>query len=488
MGPTAPTVDDPEKPERLATEPDPSHIPPRHPGGSGRPSTRSTRARSPIRTATASGTCGHPQPTSSDLVWLGVDALWLSPFYRSPMVDFGYDVSDHCDVDPVFGTIDDFDRLLADAHDARPQGDHRLGAEPHVRPASLVRRRALGPVERGTGTGTSGGTARPDGRPPNNWVSAFDLSAPAWTLRRGDRVSGTSTSSNPASRISTGTSPKSSRRCTTSLRFWLDRGVDGFRADAIPCIGKDPALPDDPEGRVGIPHCVFNDEPVTHGASARSGSWSTPTATGSWSARSSSSRPRRSRTYYGSGDELHLAFNFPPLFATWKADAWSECLAQDLAGARPARRMADLGPLQPRQPPPSDPLRLRRRARRRGRRGADAAAARHGRRAAAVLLLTLRGTHPSSTRGRSSACWTPRSPTIGWSTQAAVTAAARRFPGTARTDHGWPTAAGLASVAALPAGPGERNYRDLRRRPRLDPPPLPPAARAPSPDAGPRLR
>src|SRR3954449_929999 len=51
------------------------------------------------------------------LAWLGVDALWLSPFYRSPMADFGYDVSDYCDVDPIFGTLDDFDRLLADAHE-----------------------------------------------------------------------------------------------------------------------------------------------------------------------------------------------------------------------------------------------------------------------------------------------------------------------------------------------------------------------------------
>ena len=51
------------------------------------------------------------------LQWLGVDAIWLSPFYRSPMADFGYDVSDHCDVDPVFGTLDDFDRLLEEAHD-----------------------------------------------------------------------------------------------------------------------------------------------------------------------------------------------------------------------------------------------------------------------------------------------------------------------------------------------------------------------------------
>src|ERR1700716_1105523 len=54
----------------------------------------------------------HPDP----LEWLGVDAIWISPFFRSPMADFGYDVADYCDVDPLFGTLDDFDRLLADAH------------------------------------------------------------------------------------------------------------------------------------------------------------------------------------------------------------------------------------------------------------------------------------------------------------------------------------------------------------------------------------
>ena len=51
-----------------------------------------------------------------DLAWLGVDALWISPFYRSPMVDFGYDISDYCDVDPRFGTLEEFDRLLEEAH------------------------------------------------------------------------------------------------------------------------------------------------------------------------------------------------------------------------------------------------------------------------------------------------------------------------------------------------------------------------------------
>jgi hypothetical protein len=73
------------------------------------------------------------------LTWLGVDAIWLSPIFRSPMADFGYDVADYRDVDPLFGSLADLDRLVAEAH-ARAACAPRLGAEPHVGPSSLVRR------------------------------------------------------------------------------------------------------------------------------------------------------------------------------------------------------------------------------------------------------------------------------------------------------------------------------------------------------------
>ena len=69
---------------------------------------------------------------------LGVEAIWVSPFFKSPMADFGYDIADYRAVDPVFGTLADFDRLVASGARSRTQGDHRPGAEPHLRPARVV--------------------------------------------------------------------------------------------------------------------------------------------------------------------------------------------------------------------------------------------------------------------------------------------------------------------------------------------------------------
>src|SRR5688572_14464240 len=114
------------------------------------------------------------------LQWLGVDAIWLSPFFRSPMADFGYDVADYCDVDPLFGTLTDFDALVTDAHardiwvvvDLVP--NHSSDQHPWFQES---RRDRTNPkrdwyVWR---------DPSPDGGPPNNWTAAF-TNTPAWTL------------------------------------------------------------------------------------------------------------------------------------------------------------------------------------------------------------------------------------------------------------------------------------------------------------------
>jgi len=115
------------------------------------------------------------------LAWLGVDALWLSPVFRSPMADFGYDVSDHCDIDPLFGTLADFDRLLADAHarGIRLLLDFVPNHTSDRHPWFVEARRARTGPRRGWYVWRE---PAPGGGPPNDWVAAFGRRPPAWTF------------------------------------------------------------------------------------------------------------------------------------------------------------------------------------------------------------------------------------------------------------------------------------------------------------------
>ena len=106
------------------------------------------------------------------LRWLGIDAVWVSPIYPSPMKDFGYDVADYCNVHPQFGTLQDFDELVRRSAWARAQSHSRLRAQSHVGPASVVCREpllAIEPEARLVHLARSGA----DGGPPNNWLSNF---------------------------------------------------------------------------------------------------------------------------------------------------------------------------------------------------------------------------------------------------------------------------------------------------------------------------
>ncbi|MFQ5514981.1 MAG: alpha-amylase family glycosyl hydrolase [Myxococcota bacterium] len=309
------------------------------------------------------------------LAWLGVDGLWLSPFYRSPMRDFGYDVSDHRDVDPLFGTLDDFDALLEAAHvrglrvlidwvPAHTSSEHPWFIESC---RSRTGRRRDWYVWRDSG---------PDGSPPNNWTSAFTGGSPAWT--RDERTGQLYLHSFlPEQPDLNWRNPDVVAAMHETLRFWLRRGVDGFRADVVHNILKDPELRDVASELAPLPHVVLNDEPGTH-ALLRDIRRVLDEFDGNrlMVGEVFLLRTEQIVRYYGRGDELQLCFCFPPLFAPWEADAWHEALAETFGSFDPADAW------------PTWVLSNHDQPRHRTRYGGSERRAR----AAAVLLLSLRGT------------------------------------------------------------------------------------------------
>jgi alpha-glucosidase len=180
----------------------------------------------------------------SSLAALGIDAIWLSPFYRSPQKDAGYDVSDYISVDPLFGTLDDFDQMVKEAHrlslrvmiDLVP--NHSSSEHEWFQKAL---RAAPGSVERSyyhfkDGRGENGEL------PPNNWQSMFG--GPAWTrVEDGQWYVHLFDSSQPDLNWE---NPLVRQEFEEILRFWLDRGVDGFRVDQPHAMAKAEGLPDHP--------------------------------------------------------------------------------------------------------------------------------------------------------------------------------------------------------------------------------------------------
>jgi alpha-glucosidase len=326
----------------------------------------------------------------AELAWLGIDALWISPFYRSPMADFGYDVSDYCDVDPIFGDLAAFDALLAEAHalglrviiDWVP--NHTSDQHPWFLDAasrkSSEHRNWYVWREQGD-----------DGAPPNNWVAAFDLTAPAWSVHP-DTGEWYLHLFDPAQPDLNWDEPAVVEAMHEVLRFWLDRGVDGFRADVLHTIGKFPDLPDDPPAVAGIPHCALNDVPVTHervrGIRSLVDSYADDRVlVGEIYLMTTEAIA----SYYGHGDEVHLAFNFPALYSPWSADRWRASIEETEAtlGAREAWPTWVLS----NHDNPRHRTRYDVAAQRRGEDAATTARRSEARaRAAAVLLLTLRGT------------------------------------------------------------------------------------------------
>ena len=185
------------------------------------------------------------------LVELGVDAVWLSPIFPSPMADFGYDVADYCGIDPMFGTLDDFDRLLAAAHRAGLKLilDFVPNHTSDQHPWFVESRSARSSPKRDWYIWRD---PKPDGAPPNNWLSEFG--GPAWTF---DETSGqyyyhAYLAAQPDLNWR---NPEVRTAMLDVLRFWLARGVDGFRVDAIHHLFEDEQFRDNPLNRIGAREC-----------------------------------------------------------------------------------------------------------------------------------------------------------------------------------------------------------------------------------------
>jgi len=264
---------------------------------------------------------------------LGVDAVWLTPFYRSPMVDGGYDVADYRDVDPLFGDLAAFDRLVADAHahglrvivDLVP--NHSSSAHPWFRQALAAPK---GSPERDRYIFRDD----VDGSPPNNWQSVFG--GPAWTLLAdGQWYLHLFAPEQPDLNWR---NPEIHQEFLGVLRFWLDRGVDGFRIDVAMGLYKAEGLPSVPADEQGM--------------SSESPIWGRPEVHGvyrEWRKVLDSYDGERMAVgevwtdsaedlaRYVRPDELHQCFNFAWLEAPWEAQAFRTVIDDTFAalGAAP---------------------------------------------------------------------------------------------------------------------------------------------------------
>jgi alpha-glucosidase len=176
------------------------------------------------------------------VAWLGVDAVWISPIYPSPMKDFGYDISDYCDIAPTFGTLGDFDELIAEIHRRRiklildfvpnhTSDQHRWFLESRSSRDNPRRDWYIWH------------DAAPGGGPPNNWLSVFGGKAWEWDAHTGQYYYHAFLKEQPDLNWR---NPVVRKAMYDVLRFWLDRGVDGFRIDVLWHLIKDDQFRDDP--------------------------------------------------------------------------------------------------------------------------------------------------------------------------------------------------------------------------------------------------
>ncbi|MBY6191685.1 alpha-glucosidase [Microbulbifer agarilyticus] len=173
---------------------------------------------------------------------LGVDAIWISPFFKSPMADFGYDVSDYRDVDPIFGNLADFDRVIEKAHSLGLKViiDQILS---HTSDQHAWFEESRASRDNAKADWYVWADAKEDGSAPNNWMSNFGGSAWRWCTRRRQYYLTNFLKEQPDLNLH---NPEVQEQLLADLRFWLDRGVDGFRLDAINHAFHNQSLQDNP--------------------------------------------------------------------------------------------------------------------------------------------------------------------------------------------------------------------------------------------------
>jgi alpha-glucosidase len=178
---------------------------------------------------------------------LGVDAVWIAPFFKSPMADFGYDIADYRAIDPLFGTLGDFDQLLAKAHalDLKVMIDQVLS---HTSAEHAWFRESRQSRDNSKADWYVWADPREDGTAPNNWLSMFGGSAWQWEPRRQQYYLHNFLAAQPDLNFH---NPDVRAAVLDAVRFWLDRGVDGLRLDAINFCFHDPALRNNPPKPAG---------------------------------------------------------------------------------------------------------------------------------------------------------------------------------------------------------------------------------------------
>lgn len=188
---------------------------------------------------------------------LGVDIVWISPFFTSPMKDFGYDVSNYCDVDPLFGTLADFDQLVQKAHalGLKIMIDQVLSHTAEAHPWFVESRSSKTNPKADWYVWAE---ALPDGTPPNNWLSIFGGSAWQWDSRRRQYYLHNFLVSQPDMNFH---QPAVQQAHLDNMRFWLERGVDGFRMDACNFHFHDQKLRSNPPAAVRDSNTVTDVNP-----------------------------------------------------------------------------------------------------------------------------------------------------------------------------------------------------------------------------------